>query len=433
MNRNEKKFNRSIECDQLYCNRLIAKDIASTSYPPLNADYVTLAASASLPNERILTAGTAITIVDSGPGNPVTINSTGSNVTLSSAGGVNSLVVDGVGPTLSNKGLTAGTAISIVDGGTFLTINSLGDNVTLSSAGGVNSLVVDGVGPTLSNKGLTAGTAISIVDGGTFLTINSDGTNVTLSSAGGVNSLVVDGAGPTLSTKGLTAGTAISIVDGGNFLTINSDGTNVTLTNAGAGATLVNDGTGPTLAIKSITGTRGIAVTNAATNIDLALPTGSLSGPVLTYNAGTWAEETKLQVNSATGEVYNSAGILTLGNLGDTNDRTILLETDTGGNEDIVFNLAGTNLWRLRSNGTTEEFTLREIKNGFTVLSSNTNVGGATIGFLGTSGIVQRTTGNTSNGAFASGTSGILSGDATYRGYSVGQVVDALKQYGLLA
>ena len=48
-------------------------------YPPLTATYVTVKKESKLPNERVLTAGTGITIVDGGPNGPVTINSAGQN------------------------------------------------------------------------------------------------------------------------------------------------------------------------------------------------------------------------------------------------------------------------------------------------------------------------------------------------------------------
>ena len=45
-------------------------------YPPLAATYITVNAETKLPNERVLTAGTGITIADSGAGGAITIDST---------------------------------------------------------------------------------------------------------------------------------------------------------------------------------------------------------------------------------------------------------------------------------------------------------------------------------------------------------------------
>ena len=140
--------------------------------------------------------------------------------TLTSAGGT-TLVNDGIGPALAVKGLTAGTNITVVDSGTFLTINSTSVDATLASAGGT-SLVNDGVGPALAVKGLAAGVGIAVVDSGTLLTITATATATSLASAGGTQTLVVDGAGPTLSVKGLTAGAGITLTPGATDITIAS-------------------------------------------------------------------------------------------------------------------------------------------------------------------------------------------------------------------
>jgi hypothetical protein len=75
-------------------------------------------------------------------------------------------------------------------------------------------------------------------------------------------------------------------------------------------------------------------------------------------------------------------------------------------------------------------------KNGAEIVSGGA---GTSIGFIGTAPITQRTTGNTTAAGFVANTSGIGSGDATYSGattptslYTVGEIVDALVQYGLL-
>ena len=46
-------------------------------YPPLAASYITVGADTRLPNERVLTAGTGITITDAGPNGTITIDATG--------------------------------------------------------------------------------------------------------------------------------------------------------------------------------------------------------------------------------------------------------------------------------------------------------------------------------------------------------------------
>lgn len=147
---------------------------------------------------------------------------------LTSAGGTESLVNDGVGSTLATKGLTAGTGISLSSTGTDITITNTAtaSSVTLSSAGTgpSNSLVNDGVGPAIAVKGLIAGTGVSFTSTLTDITVNNTdpGSAVSLSNAGGSSSesLVNDGVGAALATKGLIAGTGISLSSTASDITI---------------------------------------------------------------------------------------------------------------------------------------------------------------------------------------------------------------------
>jgi len=68
-------------------------------------------------------------------------------------------------------------------------------------------------------------------------------------------------------------------------------------------------------------------------------------------------------------------------------------------------------------------------------VTGNAGIGNAatdTIGFYGATKIVRPTTAVTA-AAFAANTSGITNDTATYGGYTMGQVVAALKNLGLLA
>ena len=80
--------------------------------------------------------------------------------------------------------------------------SNIGQTTTLSSAGGTQSLVVEGTGPNLSIAGLEAGANITFTPSDDFVTISAaSGAVTTLASAGGGGSqtLVVDGTGPDLS------------------------------------------------------------------------------------------------------------------------------------------------------------------------------------------------------------------------------------------
>ena len=196
---------------------------------------------------------------------------------LTSAGGTESLVNDGVGPTLATKGLTAGAGISLSSTGTDITITNTAtaSSVTLTNAGGSSSesLVNDGIGPALATKGLVAGTNISLSSTGAEVTITNSAPDTTLSDAGtGTHeSLVNDGTGPALATKGLKAGTGISL---------SSTGTDITITNTVAPGTVQKYATtdnlpaAGTLAVTHNLGTTEVIVSVIDDNTNIALVHG---------------------------------------------------------------------------------------------------------------------------------------------------------------
>src|SRR5262245_56175371 len=84
--------------------------VNALSFAPTAAQYVTLATDATLPNERVLTAGTGITVTDAGAGSTVTVATTitQGGLTLLSSAGV------GTGTTYSVTGLGGYKAFHIV-------------------------------------------------------------------------------------------------------------------------------------------------------------------------------------------------------------------------------------------------------------------------------------------------------------------------------
>lgn len=131
---------------------------------------------------------------------------------LTSAGGTESLVNDGVGPALATKGLTAGTGITLSSTATAVTItNSAPDQiVALTASTGIS---ISGTYPNFTITNNDPGSAVSLIDAGTTTH----------------ESLVNDGTGPALATKGLKAGTGISL---------SSTGTDITITNTVAPGTV---------------------------------------------------------------------------------------------------------------------------------------------------------------------------------------------------
>jgi len=129
---------------------------------PTNAEYVVMSLNGTLTNERVLTAGTGISLTDGGAGSNATIANTGvtslvagTNITLSPVSGVGDVTVTAATPTglapndasyltlgldgdLTNERvLTAGSGISFTDTGPngTLTIETTG-----GGGGGINPL-----------------------------------------------------------------------------------------------------------------------------------------------------------------------------------------------------------------------------------------------------------------------------------------------------
>jgi len=142
--------------------------------PIIGSGTVTITNSA--PDQTVvLTAGTGIGVAGVYPNFTISNTDPTSGVTLASAGGTETLVNDGTGPSLATKGLTAGSGVSLTGTATDITIANTdpGSAVTLTSAGGTETLVNDGIGPALANKGLTAGTGISLSSTATDVTVTN--------------------------------------------------------------------------------------------------------------------------------------------------------------------------------------------------------------------------------------------------------------------
>ena len=125
---------------------------------------------------------------------------------LTSAGGTESLVNDGVGPALATKGLTAGTGITLLSTTTEVTITNSAPDQTVVLTGGTG-ITTSGTYPNFTITNNDPGSAVTLIDAGTTTH----------------ESLVNDGTGPALATKGLKAGTGILLT---------STGTDITITNS---------------------------------------------------------------------------------------------------------------------------------------------------------------------------------------------------------
>ena len=103
------------------------KGLAAGTGINLSSSATEVTITNSAPDQTVvLTAGTGISTSGTYPNFTIDNTDLGSSVSLSSAGGTESLVEDGTGPALGLKGLTAGTGITLTATSTDITIDSTG-------------------------------------------------------------------------------------------------------------------------------------------------------------------------------------------------------------------------------------------------------------------------------------------------------------------
>ncbi len=144
------------------------KNVFGGGGAPVDGPYVTVSGDGGLDSERVLTAGTGISLTDGGAGSTLTIAATAGGAPA--AAQYLTLATDA---TLSNERvLTAGTNVSFTDGGA-------GGNLTVNASTGAPSaaqyVVLSADGGLANERVLTAGTGISLTDGGA-------GGNITIAS-----------------------------------------------------------------------------------------------------------------------------------------------------------------------------------------------------------------------------------------------------------
>ena len=166
-------------------------------YPPLDATYITVTANSKLPKERVLTAGSGITITDGGANSALTIAATGQNATgptgslqFQTGGGIFSGSANLTFLTASNRlGIATSTPthnLTVV--GSMSASSAIVTNLTASNL--ISASLFYGDGSNLSGVGGTPGgstTQVQYNDGSSFqgssnLTFN--GTTLTGSFTG---------------------------------------------------------------------------------------------------------------------------------------------------------------------------------------------------------------------------------------------------------
>jgi hypothetical protein len=278
----------------------------------------TITVTNSAPDQTVvLTAGTGIGVTGTYPNFTVSNTDPTTGVTLASAGGTETLVNDGTGPSLATKGITAGTGISLSSTATDLTVtNAAPDQVVALTAGtGIN---VTGTYPNFTIANTVSDTNIYNADG----TVTGD--------------RQVDLAGNDLFfNDGFFASTfRFNSDDGSSSTLIDASPSGITLGKSGGGtgkAIIISttdislDGKFTVDNTKNTSG-QNLEVVGQTKTTTFQLTTTPTAGHVLTSDAsgnGTW------QAASGGVNIYNTDGSLTA-------DRTVTMN-----NFGLTFNGAG--------------------------------------------------------------------------------------------
>lgn len=252
---------------------------------PTTAQYVTLATDAGLSAERVLAVGEGLSMTDGGANGNVTLVNTSSSFNTISVSGQSDVVADALLDTLT---LAAGTGISITTNASTdtITITNSSPNVDQNlfqtiAVSGQSDIVADSTTDTLT---VAAGTGISITTnaGTDTLTITNSSPNVDQNifqtiSVSGQSDVVAD---TTTDTLTLAAGTGVSI-------TTNASTDTITIATTGLAANSENFITiGNTSGLsneRSITAGDGISLTDNGAGSTLVVAASSLASNACSY------------------------------------------------------------------------------------------------------------------------------------------------------
>lgn len=200
--------------------RLLGIDIAAIDVAagnaPVGASYVTATVSGALTDERVLTAGHGIDLVDAGAGLTMTVDVDESELTATLLGGFNEGVDDRV------------AALCVEGNGIALTYDDLANTFTISvdeselAMQAPSYVTIANTAALPNERRLAEGNGIDLTDGGagSTVTIAVDETELALND---VRYVVISGSAQLTNERTLTAGHGIDLVDAGANSTITVD------------------------------------------------------------------------------------------------------------------------------------------------------------------------------------------------------------------
>jgi hypothetical protein len=298
---------------------------------PTSAQYITLATDATLSAERVFTPGTGLIATDGGAGSTYTLNVNNSVVaTISGSTFTGPIVaVNNGGITGSITRLVGGTPFITVPSGNVISV-STGSNgqIILSGSGGSNigaplgsAYVTIGADAQLpSDRALTAGTGLTLVDAGAGSTVTlaiNNGTVATISGSTFTGAIVAAAAGGiTGSITQTTAATPFITAPSGNAITVSTGSNGQIILSAsisgGSGAPTtspyVTIGSDASLsAERALTAGTGILLTDGGANSTVTL--GINNNVVATISGSTFTGAITAVLNGGiTGSITRLVG-----------------------------------------------------------------------------------------------------------------------------